>query len=411
MLETIYVVDYMFITEIIFWVLAAVVVYTYIGYGLLLYLMVKIKRMGKNKTRTQISEDYEPEVTLFIAAYNEKDFVEEKMKNCLSLDYPADKLHILWITDGSDDGTPEMLRRYREVEVHHRDERSGKIGAMNRGMNYVTTPLVIFTDANTMISRDSIKRIVRLFNDPVVGCVSGEKRIFDREKDNAAGAGEGLYWKYESALKKWDAELNTVAGAAGELFAIRTHLFEQMEYDTLLDDFMISLRIAQKGYTIAYDPDAFAIEAPSASVKDEMKRKIRIAAGGIQSVVRMASLLNIFQYGMLSFQYISHRGLRWTAAPLSLLLLIPLNILLVVMESGFGIYTVILGIQAILYAAALLGWYLENKSIRSKMLFVPFYFFMMNLAIFLGFARYLKGSQSVNWDRVKRDTGIPVKEY
>ena len=390
--------------KIIFWVLVFIVFYAYIGYGILLFVLVKIKRMFGSSRSKMLQGNYEPEVTLFIAAYNEKDFVAAKVKNSLELDYPKEKLHMVWVTDGSDDGTPDELRKYEGVEVYHLPQRSGKIGAMNRGMKFVKTPVVVFCDANTMLGNESIRRIVHLFSDPKVGCVSGEKRIFSKEKDSAAGAGEGLYWKYESTLKKWDAELYSVVGAAGELFAIRTELYQEVERDTLLDDFIISLRVAQKGYTIQYDPEAYAIETASANVKEELKRKIRISAGGIQSVIRLRSLLNVFRYGTLSFQYISHRVLRWTLAPLSLLFMLFIGFVLALNEgfTGFGFYCIAFWLQVLFYLAALLGWYLENRAIKVKVLFIPYYFFIMNLSVFLGFKRYLKGSQSVNWERAKR---------
>lgn len=390
--------------QILFWILLFIIFYAYAGYGILLFFLVRIKRLFGNKKKSADFPESEPDVTLFIAAFNEKDFVAEKMKNSKELDYPADKLHIVWVTDGSNDGTPELLQSYEGVEVHHQPERRGKIAAMNRGIKLVKTPLVVFCDANTMLGRESIRRIVRLFNDPKVGCVSGEKRIFSKDKDAAAGAGEGLYWKYESALKKWDSELYSVVGAAGELFAIRTALYSEVEKDTLLDDFIISLRTAMAGYVIQYDPDAYAIETASANVKEELKRKIRISAGGIQSIIRLKPLLNIFKYGTLSFQYISHRVLRWSLAPLSLLLLLPINLVLGLSEGLFnwGVYGILFWLQVLFYTTALLGWYLENKAIRVKALFVPYYFFIMNLSVFLGFARYIKGSQSVNWERAKR---------
>ncbi len=389
--------------QILFWLLIFIVVYTYVGYGIVLYAMVTIKRFFKGRL-IESDESYEPDVTLFIAAYNEKDYVQNKMSNSLALEYPKDKLHIVWVTDGSDDGTPDLLQQYKNVTVHHLPERNGKISAMNRGMQFVKTPIVIFSDANTMLGRESIRRIVNLFANPTVGCVSGEKRIVDKDKDAASGAGEGLYWKYESALKKWDAELYSVVGAAGELFAIRTELYREVEKDTLLDDFIISLRVAQEGYTIQYDPDAYAIETASADVKEELKRKIRISAGGIQSVVRLRSLLNIFKYGTLSFQYISHRVLRWTITPLCLLVLIPVSYALAYHEGlfGLGLYSSIFWLQCLFYIAALTGWFLENRSTSIKVLFVPYYFFIMNLSVFLGFFRYIKRTQSVNWERAKR---------
>lgn len=390
--------------QIIFWILAFIVVYTYVGYGIVLYALVSIKRMLGSKKNHTTGAAYQPEVTLFIAAYNEKDYVAAKMKNSLQLDYPKDKLQIVWVTDGSDDGTPELLQQYKEAVVLHQPERNGKIGAMNRGVKLVTTPIIVFSDANTMLGKESVKRIVSLFSNPEVGCVSGEKRITDKDSDTASGAGEGLYWKYESALKKWDAELYSVVGAAGELFAIRTALYREVEKDTLLDDFIISLRVAQDGYTIQYDPEAYAIESASANVKEELKRKVRISAGGIQSVVRLRSLLNIFKYGKLSFQYISHRVLRWTITPLCLLLLIPAGGLLAVNEGlfSFGFYATLFWLQVLFYIAALTGWFLENRETRIKLLFVPYYFFIMNLSVFLGFFRYMNKTQSVNWERAKR---------
>lgn len=389
--------------QVIFWILAFVVVYTYVGYGIVLYFIIKVKRAFIS-SKQPINKSYQPDVTLFISAYNEKDYVESKMKNSLALDYPADKLHIVWVTDGSDDGTPDLLKKYQQVTVHHLPGRNGKISAMNRGMRFIKTPIVIFSDANTMLGKESVKRIAALFSNPKVGCVSGEKRIMNNETDAASGAGEGLYWKYESALKKWDAELYSVVGAAGELFAIRTDLYRDVEKDTLLDDFVISLRVAQEGYTIQYDPEAYAIETASANVKEELKRKIRICAGGIQSVVRLRSLLNIFKYGTLSFQYISHRVLRWTLTPLCLLLLIPVGFVLAYKEGIFagGFYAKVFWLQMIFYAAALTGWFFENRETRIKALFVPYYFFIMNLSVFLGFFRYLKKTQSVNWERAKR---------
>lgn len=394
----------MLILKIIFWTLLFIIIYTYVGYGVLLYLIIKIRRFFKIGIKPKPNPDYEPEVTLFIAAYNEKDYVEAKMKNSLELDYPKEKLNIIWVTDGSNDGTPDLVRKYPNTTVHHLDVRNGKIGAMNRGMAFVKTPIVIFSDANTGLGKESIRRIVNLFATPNVGCVSGEKRIINRESDVASGAGEGLYWKYESTLKKWDAELYSVVGAAGELFAIRTKLYRHVEHDTLLDDFIISLRVAQDGYTIQYDPDAYAIETASANVKEELKRKIRISAGGIQAIVRLGSLLNIFKYGTLSFQYISHRVLRWTLTPVCLLILIPLLLALALFEGIFslGLYSLLFWLQLFFYVAALSGWFLENRETRIKILFVPYYFFIMNLSVVLGFFRYLRKSQSVNWERAKR---------
>ncbi|MEO0526267.1 MAG: glycosyltransferase family 2 protein [Bacteroidota bacterium] len=394
----------------VFWFFIFVIFYSYLGYGILLFGIIKIRRILGLAKKFTGNENYEPNVTLFVAAYNEKEYLDEKVANSKSLNYPQEKVTQLWVTDGSDDGTPDLLKAYTDVDVLHHDERAGKIAAMNRGMKHVKTPIVIFSDGNTSLGKESIREIIRLFRDPKVGCVSGEKRIYSKDADSAAGAGEGMYWKYESQLKKWDAELYSVVGAAGELFAIRTALWQEVEKDTLLDDFMISLRVAMSGYTIQYNPEAYAIENASANVKEELKRKVRISAGGIQSVIRLAPLLNIFKHGTLSFQYISHRVLRWTLTPLFLLLIIPINFILAFNEGFFtwGVYSLLAWGQILFYAAALLGWFLENRHIRLKILFIPYYFFIMNLSVFLGFERYMKGNQSVNWERAKRG-GNPTK--
>ncbi|MBK9358992.1 MAG: glycosyltransferase family 2 protein [Bacteroidales bacterium] len=390
-------------TILAFWILVFIVFYAYAGYGILLYLIVRLKRILSRKKQPW-DPGFEPEVTLFVAAYNEKDYVQAKVENSLALDYPEEKLHLVWVTDGSDDGTPDMLKSWNRLKVYHQAERAGKIGAMNRGMKLITTPFVIFTDANTMLNRDAVRNIIRHYKDPKVGGVAGEKRIATSEKDAAAGAGEGIYWKYESALKKLDSELYSVVGAAGELFSVRTELFHDVEKDTLLDDFILTMRITQQGYIVRYEPDANATETSSANVEEELKRKIRISAGGLQSVVRLKAILNVFRYRTLSFQYISHRVLRWTLAPLALPFIFLLN-LVIALDSGIfipGFYTFLFWCQVLFYLAALSGWYLENKKVKVKVLFVPYYFFIMNLSVYLGFRRFIKGRQTVNWERAKR---------
>lgn len=396
-------------TEIIFWLLIGLIFYSYLGYALMLGIVVSLKRLFKRYKKPALITDSDlPEITLFVAAYNEKDFIDIKQRDYQNLDYPHQKLHYVWVTDGSDDGSPELLKKYPEVELYHEPERNGKISAMNRGMKFVKTPIVVFSDCNTRLGKGSIRKIAELMADPKVGCVAGEKRISTNEKDTASGAGEGIYWKYESLIKRWEAGLSSVIGAAGELFAVRTELYEEVEKDTLLDDFIISLRIAMKGYRVQYHPDAFAIEDASLNVKEELKRKVRISAGAIQSIIRLKALLNFFKFGWLSVQYISHKVLRWTLVPLALLVILPLNFVLYIDNTTNlpgNIYGILLLGQLLFYAVALLGWYFENKKIQLKIFFVPYYFFIMNLAMFLGFFRYIKGKQSVNWEKAKRGGG------
>jgi cellulose synthase/poly-beta-1,6-N-acetylglucosamine synthase-like glycosyltransferase len=388
--------------QVVFWVLVFIIFYTYIGYGILLYGMVRIKRLSKKARLPENKAVYEPPVCLFVPAYNEEEFVDQKVQNCRELDYPENKITFLWVTDGSNDKTLEKLQKYPEINIMHQDARNGKIAAMNRGMREIQQPIVIFTDANTLLPPQAIREVVKRFEDPNTGCVSGEKRIFSSTKDAAAAAGEGLYWKYESTLKKWDDELYSAVGAAGELFAIRTELYQEVEADTLLDDFIISLRICMKGYKIAYTPEAYAIETSSTSVKEELKRKIRISAGGIQSVIRLSPLLNIFKYGILSFQYISHRVLRWTITPLCLLFVLVVNVFLINHPQHSMLYTILFSGQILFYLLALTGWLFEYRKIKLKVFFVPYYFFIMNLSTYLGAIRLIRKTQSVNWERAQR---------
>ncbi len=393
------------ILELVFWILLFLLFYTYIGYALVLYLLLKIKKVLFPKKILSFDSSYEPDVCLFVTAFNEKDFIKQKVENSFSLDYPKEKIQYLWITDGSNDGTPDLLKKYDLLEVHHLPERRGKMHAMNRGVKFVKTPIIIFSDTNTILGKQSVREIVARFSNKKTGCVAGEKRIVEKDADAAAGAGEGLYWKMESWIKKMDAELNSAVGAVGELFAIRTELFEEVEADTLLDDFMISLRIVQKGYNIAYTSSAYAEETASLNVGEEFKRKIRIAAGGIQSIFRLKSLLNPFRFGLYSWQYFSHKVLRWTLAPVSLLLILPVNLLIVWQQNGwfeFQFYSVMLYTQLLCYLMAALGWYLENKKLHFKLLFVPYYFLFINYTSIRGIFRYFKGKQSVVWEKAKR---------
>jgi cellulose synthase/poly-beta-1,6-N-acetylglucosamine synthase-like glycosyltransferase len=391
--------------SILFWLLLLVLMYSYAGYALILRILVGLKRLRQSAENLPDAPSYEPEVTLFVTAWNEKDYVAQKIANSFSLDYPREKVHHIWITDGSDDGTYELLRDQSGIEVHHQPERKGKIDAMNRGIPFIKTPVVIFSDANTRLSRNTIREMVVCFSDPRVGCVAGEKRIIQKDAENASAAGEGLYWKFESRVKKLDAELNSAVGGVGELFAIRTGLYEPVEKDTLLDDFIISLRIAAKGYRIAYTPEAFAEETASLNVREELKRKIRIAAGGVQTMFRLRHLLNPFKYGLLSWQYFSHKVLRWSVAPFFLFLFLPVNIALVTIEESWTKATIpslVLWIQLICYLFAIAGWFLEHHRFRMKLFFAPYYFVAINYASVRGIFRYFLGNQKVAWEKSKR---------
>ena len=381
-----------------FWIGIFVVVYTYLGYGVVIFLLSKIKK----RAIPVMDRSHWPATTLLIAAFNEEDFIEEKIKNSFELDYPDDKLSILIVTDGSSDRTAEIVKHYPRIQHFHENARKGKIHAVSRVMKFVQTPTVVFCDANTFLNPQALKKIIRHYDDETVGGVAGEKRIFKKEDDNASGAGEGLYWKYESFLKKKDAEVYSIVGAAGELFSIRTELYQDDLENMIIEDFYLSLKIAMKGYRFAYEPEATATESASASVREEWKRKVRICAGGFQAMLKLKGLLNPFKYGILAFQYFSHRVLRWTLAPLFLPVILISNAVLA--WSGSRFYLLSLVLQLAFYALAGLGYIFQDKKISIKGFFVPYYFAVMNVSVYFGFIRFIKGQQSAVWEKSKRAT-------
>lgn len=394
----------MIVFKIAFWLCLALVIYTYVGYGAVLFTILKIKNLFFRREASPIlplDQQLLPEVTLMICAYNEAEVVEEKMKNIRALNYPKEKLCVMWVTDGSTDESNQMLRAYPEVHLVYSPERNGKAAAMQHGLRENKAEYVIFTDANTMLNADAIREIVRQFMKKNVSCVSGEKRVAARHSGQATAEGEGLYWKYESTLKRWDSELYSAMGAAGELFAVRMSHYRPAPSNALLDDFMMSMLILKDGHRIAYTKEAYATEFGSASTAEESKRKRRIAAGGLQSIWWLRSLLNPFAYPKVTFQYVSHRVLRWSITPFALLLLIPLNLLLLIFDGGC-IYLTIALLQFLFYLAALIGHILKKTGRRNKLLYVPTYFMFMNLNVFLGIRYLMTHKSSGTWEKARR---------
>jgi biofilm PGA synthesis N-glycosyltransferase PgaC len=383
-----------------FWISLFIIFYTFFGYGIVLYMLVRIKRLLFKHKRTQFDFDDLPTCTLIVAAYNEEDFIVEKINNTLQLNYPKNKLRLLFVTDGSSDNTAALVAGHPMIQLLHSPERKGKISAVHRAIQHVDTEIVVFTDANTFLNKDALVNICRHYADTRIGAVAGEKRVMIDEQADATAA-EGFYWKYESKLKQWDSELHSVVGAAGELFSIRLNLYEPVPANSVLDDFMISMRIVEKGYLIVYEPESFAQETASANITEELKRKVRIAAGGIQSIIWLKSLLNPFRFPVLSFQYISHRVLRWTITPILMILVFLLNLILVFKGEGI-LYSFLLAGQVLFYVFAHLGMLLEKRKVRVKILFIPYYFCMMNYAVLAGLIRYTFGTQSVIWEKARR---------
>mgnify|MGYP000934931146 CR=1 FL=1 len=387
---------------IVFWISLAIVFYSYIGYGMLLWVLVRIKRLFRKRIIPPLPTGELPRVALVVAAYNEEDYIRDKILNTRELDYPAEKLEVIFVTDGSSDRTPDIVREYEFIRLLHQPERKGKIAAVNRAMQYVESPLVVFCDANTLLNKECLREIVKHYADPKVGGVAGEKKILTHGKGVGAAAGEGLYWKYESILKKLDSELYSTMGAAGELFSVRKDLLDEVPEGTIIEDFVQSLKLCEKGYVVRYEPNAWAAEAPSASIKEEMKRKVRICAGAFQAMILLKRLFNVFKYPVVSFQLISHRILRWTICPISLITLLISNILIVMGANELWFYKITLALQSVFYLLAMIGWIFASRDIKIKALYIPFYFLFMNLSVFMGFNRFIRNKQTVLWERAGR---------
>lgn len=389
----------MTILSYFFWFSLGMLFYCYAGYGILVFLLNNIRVLFvKNKT---LSPAEWPALTLIISAFNEEVILEQKIINTLALDYPPDKLRILVVTDGSIDSSPEIVRRFPAIQLLHDPERKGKYAAIKRAMRMVTTPVVVFSDANCMLNSECLKKITAHYSKPEVGAVAGEKKILRNIYASAVGEAEGIYWQYESFLKRMDAELYTVTGASGELFSLRTALFRELDQDVILDDFVISMQVCLQGYRIEYEPDAFATESPSASLAEEEKRKVRISSGAFQSLGYLKGCLNFFRHPLLSFQFISRRLLRWVLCPLALIALLVSNIA-IVSSRGDQLYTTFLLLQAIFYLFAFFGWRYIRAGKRAGLFTIPFYFVFMNYCLVKGCIRFVKGKQSVLWEKSLR---------
>ncbi|MBS1659476.1 MAG: glycosyltransferase family 2 protein [Bacteroidetes bacterium] len=388
----------MVIFQFIFWICCFLVFYNYAGYAVL------VKLLGKWKSPlppTAPGGDT-PAVSFIVAAYNEEDCIVQKIENSLAQDYPTDRIEYLFITDGSSDNTATLVGRFPAIRSLHQPERRGKSAALNRAVTQAKGDILIFSDANTILNKEAVRNIACHYQDPQVGGVAGEKKVLSEPAGaGEVGDGEGLYWKYESALKKLDSDFYSVVGAAGELFSLRRSLYEHIAENVILDDFVSSLRVAQKGFRVLYEPDAYAMELPSFSIQDEKKRKVRIAAGGFQAIGMLSPLLAFWKYPRLSFLYISHRVLRWTLSPLCLILAFVSAAVLAFTGAGL-LYQILFAAQVIFYGAALATVLVPALKQRSKIAKLAYYFYFMNYSVVLGFFRFLRGKQSATWEKARR---------
>ena len=373
--------------------LLVVVAYPYVIYPCLSWLISRFVRSKKYGP-------FYPSVTILIAAYNEIDCIRQKLNNTYDLEYPSALLQVVVVTDGSTDGTDLAVSTDGRAVLLHHAERKGKASAINRAMQHIESSIVVCTDANTMLNRQAIAELVKYFQDSSIGAVAGEKRVIT-VNDNGSTKAENVYWKYESKLRQWDADIHSVTGAVGELYAIRRDLFYVLPEQTICDDLHMTMRVVADGKRVVYEPGAYGTEKMSETIADEWKRKVRIAAGSIQFCHRMKLLQFCYKQPCAAFQFISRKLFRWLVVPYALIALF--------MAGAIGLYyrsdtwvVVICSVQFIFYVWALAGWFYIRYRHLPGIFFFPFYFLMANTAIIVGTYAYITGKSFVLWDRVKR---------
>ncbi|MBI4396967.1 MAG: glycosyltransferase family 2 protein [Elusimicrobia bacterium] len=376
--------------KILFWLCLGLVVYTYFGFFLIVYLLGIVKRKPVRRA------DIEPAVSVVIAAYNEERVIREKIENTLKLDYPPGKLDVLVVADGSDDLTPVIAGEFEAdgVRVLHEPERRGKTVALNRAAPFAKGEVLLFSDANTSYPPETLRRMVRNFNDPLVGGVSGRK-VIRRDPEREATKGEERFWSYEGALKVFESQLGSISTADGEIFAMRKGLFEAIPGHVVHDDMYLTLSLIRKGYRVVYEPEAVSEETASKTLVDEFHLKTRYASAGYQIVMAFRGML-FPPANMFAVQFLSHKLLRWLA-PFPLLGMLLSSFALDAMA-----WKVFFVLQVLFYYMAFWGYLLAKNGSRIGILYYPLYFCLGNCAALYGFYKYFTKGQSVLWRKAER---------
>jgi poly-beta-1,6-N-acetyl-D-glucosamine synthase len=375
------------------WVFIGLTFYVYVGYPVLISLW-------SFPGRRKISHgDATPSVSLIIAAYNEEAVIGEKIENSLNLDYPPDRFQIIVVADGSEDRTPEIAKTYSEkgVVVLTSKIRLGKSAALNRGVGSATSDILVFSDANANYYPDAIRKLMRNFNDPSVGVVSGRKTV--TTNNGGTPEVEGIYWNYESFIKSSESRSGSTVGVVGEINAIRRSLFEAIPDFIINDDFYIALTAMRGGFRVLYEPEAVSWERPSLSLKDDALRRRRMTAGRYQQMVAVDLWWGIGVSNV--FRIVSHKFMR-LLLPFFMLSALLLNSVAVIFPPHPILLVVTLVLQFIVYAMALIGFATEKPGKKKTLFSAAYYFVNANIASGLGLIRYLRRKESVIWDKARR---------
>jgi cellulose synthase/poly-beta-1,6-N-acetylglucosamine synthase-like glycosyltransferase len=378
--------------EALFWTCALAVTYHYVLYPAI------VIAIARRRPELRAADPAEwPRVSFVIAAYNEERVIDWKIRNTLSLDYPRERLEVIVVSDGSSDSTPEIVASHagQDVVSLHEPARRGKTAALNRALRQARGEIIVFSDANNEFSPDAIRELVRHFGDPMVGGVCGAKRIKPAE-ERESSKGDGMYWAYESAVKLAESRIHTISNADGEIFAIRRELYVEVPEHIINDDAEITLNLIRQGKRILYEPRAQSHEYASVHIKDDFYVKVRMVAGGYQTLSEHARELLPWR-SWFTWAFFSHKTLRWLA-PIFLLGLLAASAVL----AWHPFYRLALVLQAAFYALAVAGMFLIRRGPLPTLLYVPFYFTTMNAAAFMGLVRFLRRTQGVNWRKAQR---------
>lgn len=381
-------------TERLFWLSIAAIIYTYIGYPILVWLLARLRNQEVRKSPIT------PPVSIIIACHNEADNIQSRIKNLFECDYPADLLEIIVVSDGSTDLTAERARHCASdrVRVFAYDKQMGKAAALNVGVEAASGKIILFADARQRFERSAIRELVANFADARVGAASGEL-LLDGAPGTSVGEGVGLYWKYEKWIRKSESRFISVIGATGAIYAIRRELWQPLPLMTILDDVYTPMQIALGGRRVVFDEKARAHDYATDSASREFSRKVRTLTGNYQLCQLMPRLL--MPSNGLVFQFYSHKLMR-LAAPIFLLILLAANALIVAQpaESASALYKLSLAAQLLFYASVLAGGCLLRRKRKVRLLSFAYVFSVMNAAALVGLIYFIVGKRNV-WVRAK----------
>jgi len=372
----------------LFWVCFGLLVYVYLGYLLLLTLLAWF-----SEAPFPDSDLPAPSVTLLISAFNESQVIAAKLENALALEYPCDRLEIMVISDGSDDGTDEIVQRFspRGIRLLRQEPRMGKTAGLNLGVSEAHGQILVFSDANAMYQSDAVRRLVRHFSSPKVGYVVGNARYYEKGTESSSAQSEGLYWKLETYLKKKESIFGSVVGGDGAIYAVRRELYSPL-LPTDINDFLNPLQIVTLGYYGVFEPAAVCYEEAAENFGQEYRRKVRIISRSLNALRRVPEVLNPLQNSRHWFLLVSHKVLRWFA-PFFMILCLAASLAL----WRSPLYKTAALLQIAFYVLALVGWKWRPGNKIGKLLSLAFYFCMVNLASLVGCVKCFRGDLSGKW--------------